>query len=63
MYRIGNTLAKALLSANCPEFAPFVQAINTVIQGSAADMMKTAMIHLSTNLMRWQDEATRPRML
>jgi DNA polymerase I-like protein with 3'-5' exonuclease and polymerase domains len=56
-------LAKAVLSANCPEFAPFVQAINTVIQGSAADMMKTAMIHLSTNLMRWQDEATRPRML
>ncbi|KAL3795410.1 hypothetical protein ACHAW5_005372 [Stephanodiscus triporus] len=39
------------------------QAINTVIQGSAADMMKTAMIHLATNLMRWQDDATRPRML
>lgn len=39
------------------------QAINTVIQGSAADIMKTAMIHLSTALAGWQDESTRPRLL
>jgi DNA polymerase-1 len=49
--------------SDCSELALFAQAINTVIQGSAADMMKTAMIHLATNLMCWQDEATRPRML
>ncbi len=41
-----------------------LQAVNTVIQGSAADMMKTAMIHLSNNLAKlWKDETTRPRML
>jgi len=45
------------------------QAINTVIQGSAADLMKTAMINMAQNLARWRDEAepngasTRPRML
>lgn len=33
------------------------QAINTVIQGSAADLMKTAMIQLSENLQSsWQEE-------
>jgi len=31
------------------------QAINTVIQGSAADLMKTAMIQLSENLQFWQE--------
>lgn len=31
------------------------QAINTVIQGSAADLMKTAMIRLSENLQSWQE--------
>jgi len=45
------------------------QAINTVIQGSAADLMKTAMIQLSKNLMQWRDDnesngaSTRPQML
>jgi len=45
------------------------QAINTVIQGSAADLMKSAMINMAQNLMRWRDDAdpngtrTRPRML
>jgi len=45
------------------------QAINTVIQGSAADLMKTAMITIAQNLMRWPDDAesngtrARPRML
>ena len=32
------------------------QAINTVIQGSAADLMKTAMIQLSENLQSWQQQ-------
>ena len=45
----------------------FPQAINTVIQGSAADLMKAAMINMAANLMRWQDDADpnglRPRML
>jgi DNA polymerase I-like protein with 3'-5' exonuclease and polymerase domains len=44
-------------------FHAYYQAINTVIQGSAADIMKTAMIHLSTALAGWQDETTRPRLL
>jgi len=39
------------------------QAINTVIQGSAADLMKAAMINMTTNLTRWQDVSSRPRML
>ena len=43
------------------------QAINTVIQGSAADLMKTAMIRLSENLHSWQGcEVTtskRPQMV
>ena len=34
------------------------QAINTVIQGSAADLMKTAMIQLSENLQFWQEGAS-----
>lgn len=33
------------------------QAINTVIQGSAADLMKTAMIQLSENLQSWHEGA------
>lgn len=46
------------------------QAINTVIQGSAADLMKMAMLHLQKRLtVNWQGEtdltgtATRPKML
>ena len=38
------------------------QAINTVIQGSAADLMKTAMIQLSENLQSWE-EGSRPKMV
>jgi len=38
------------------------QAVNSVIQGSAADLMKTAMIKMAANLMRWPDE-NRPLML
>lgn len=46
------------------------QAINTVIQGSAADLMKAAMIQLSERLQSWQEVAVgedsispRPRMV
>lgn len=40
------------------------QAINTVIQGSAADMMKTAMINMAENLKQWKGPAAdRPKML
>lgn len=39
------------------------QAINTVIQGSAADLMKTAMIRLSENLQSWQEGNARPKMV
>ena len=39
------------------------QAINTVIQGSAADLMKTAMISLSENLQSWQEGTARPKMV
>ena len=42
------------------------QAINTVIQGSAADLMKTAMIQLSENLQTWEEGTSagaRPKMV
>ena len=39
------------------------QAINTVIQGSAADLMKAAMINMTANLAQWRDEKTRPQLL
>ena len=39
------------------------QAINTVIQGSAADLMKAAMINMTSNLAQWRDEKTRPQLL
>mmetsp|Transcript_5794 Transcript_5794/g.12392 ORF Transcript_5794/g.12392 Transcript_5794/m.12392 type:complete len:915 (-) Transcript_5794:111-2855(-) len=41
------------------------QAINTVIQGSSADVMKIAMINMKKNLMEWKESKTsiRPRIL
>lgn len=40
------------------------KAINTVIQGSAADLMKTAMIKMSENLKQWKGPpGERPQML
>ena len=40
------------------------KAINTVIQGSAADLMKTAMIKMSKNLRKWKGPPSeRPHML
>ena len=53
----------AILYCTLLIFHAYYQAINTVIQGSAADIMKTAMIHLSIALAGWQDETTRPRLL
>jgi DNA polymerase I-like protein with 3'-5' exonuclease and polymerase domains len=41
------------------------KAINTVIQGSAADMMKSAMVNMAENIKKsWKGPAiTRPQML